>query len=79
MNKVTEIDATPVTVADGKNREGSSGTDQARPLFAWGLGLSSMLMVYYAATARVLDPLHLFLGLIIMGLALTPALVWARE
>jgi len=79
VNKVTEIDATPVTVADGKNREGSSGTDQARPLFAWGLGLSSMLMVYYAATARVLDPLHLFLGLIIMGLALTPALVWARR
>lgn len=79
MNNVTEIDAPPANEADGKIREGPADIEQGRRLFAWGLGLSSVLMVYYAATSQVADSLHLFLGLIIMALALTPALLWARR
>ena len=58
--------------------ETATSSGQAQRLFGWGLGITLILLLYYGASSRVADPLHLYLGLMIMVLAITPALVWAR-
>lgn len=57
------------------------GADRRRGqvLFRTGtLGLA-LLIGYYASVAQVEDPLHLYLGIIIMVLAIVPSLQWAER
>ena len=52
--------------------------ENARLLYYVGLGAVLTTGFYFGLTARVDDPLHLYLGLAIFGLATIPALVWAK-
>ena len=48
-------------------------------LFATGLAALAAALVYYALTAKVGDPVHLWYGLLIVVGASFPALMWAKR
>lgn len=52
---------------------------RGRKLFALGSLAAGALLVYYAVTAQVDDPLHLYQGLLMVLLAVLPSLLWARR
>ena len=52
---------------------------RGRKLFFLGAVAASGLLVYYAVTATVDDPLHLYQGMLMLFLALLPSLLWARQ
>lgn len=52
---------------------------QGNNFFRWGLiGLAGAVM-YYAYSAKVEDPLHLYIGLLMIVGAALPALMWAKR
>lgn len=57
---------------------GSTLAERGRMLFNTGATLLVAALVYLYFTANVVDPLHLFLGLLIFTLSLLPGLLWAR-
>ncbi|MFM1747502.1 MAG: hypothetical protein RLZZ188_1168 [Verrucomicrobiota bacterium] len=48
-------------------------------LFTGGVVITLGLLIYYGATSKLGEPLHLYLGLAMLALAVVPALVWARK
>jgi hypothetical protein len=68
------------TTGLGKVSGGTLG-DRAGPnkLYTYGLAGTAALLVYYAISAKVDDPLHLYLGLLIIVGSFYPALQWARR
>ncbi len=50
-----------------------------RQLFQFGLSAGVAIMLYYAVTAKVQDPLHLYLGEGIIALSILPGLRWAKQ
>jgi hypothetical protein len=52
---------------------------QGRRLFSFGLMATAVGIGYLAYNAKVADPIHLYLGIIIFFLAVLPALMWAKE
>jgi hypothetical protein len=65
-------------VVDYLNAPRRAGEPEDRSLFQIGVGGLIALILYYAYTASVDDPFHLYLGLIIMVLGCFPGLMWAR-
>lgn len=57
---------------------GGVHAQRGQQLFRTGIGLLALLLGYLAYTARINDPLHLYLGLAIFALASVPSLLWAR-
>ncbi len=52
---------------------------RSRQLFSTGVAVVIAAVGYYSYSAKVTDPLHLYLGLIILILATVPALMWAKR
>lgn len=52
---------------------------RGKKLFALGAVAAAGLLVYYAITAQVEDPFHLYQGMLILALAVLPSLLWARQ
>jgi len=74
----TEPNGTPVGF--GPIASSSIGTRSGSGrLFTAGLVATAALLFYYAFTAKVEDPIHLYLGLMIIVGAMYPALQWARR
>ncbi|HLP26606.1 MAG TPA: hypothetical protein VK477_13075 [Acidobacteriota bacterium] len=65
-------------VVDYLNAPRRAGEPEDRSLFRIGLGGLVALTIYYAYSAVVEDPLHLYFGLMILALGCLPALLWAR-
>ncbi len=57
----------------------SENQRRSHQLFRLGLGAALATAAYYVIKNDIADPLHLYLGLVIVGLAFLPALRWARE
>jgi hypothetical protein len=51
---------------------------RSRQLYRLGLGAALATVAYYIVKSDIADPLHLYLGIVIVGLAFYPALRWAR-
>lgn len=56
--------------------DGSTSEDQS--LFSYGLIGTIVMVAYFANTAKVDDPFHLYLGLTMLCLGCLPGLFWAR-
>ncbi|HWA85414.1 MAG TPA: hypothetical protein VG710_04265, partial [Opitutus sp.] len=54
-------------------------SDNARLLYYIGVGGVVAACGYFGVTAEVDDPLHLYAGLVILGLACLPGLIWAKN
>src|SRR6185312_7430984 len=52
---------------------------QGKKLFNFGLGATIAAMAYFGFNSNVADPVHLYLGLIMLFLAVLPALMWAKR
>ncbi len=65
-------------VVDYLNAPRRDGAPEDQSLFLIGVGGLVALTIYYAYTAVVEDPFHLYLGLIILALGCLPGLLWAR-
>jgi hypothetical protein len=74
MNEV-EVPSSPEVSPVGSRESKLRG----RKLFALGATAAGALLAYYAITAEVEDPLHLYQGMVILLLAVLPSLLWARE
>jgi hypothetical protein len=48
-------------------------------LFKFSLGGLGVVLFYLAYNAKVADPFHLYLGLLIVGLGFLPALLWLKQ
>jgi len=57
---------------------GGSNARRGHKLFLTGLALLAVALVYLTYQANVRDIFHLYLGLIMFSLAVTPSLLWAR-
>jgi hypothetical protein len=87
MNEVPELTPATTSTETGRMESGlgkvSSGplSDRSGPnrLYTYGLVGATALLVYYALSAKVDDPLHLYLGLMIVVGSFYPALQWARR
>lgn len=68
-----------VTSAAGSTQGSLETQRRSRRLF--GLGLIGLLglVAYYAITSQVDDPVHLYLGLLMIVFAVLPSLLWARR
>ncbi len=58
---------------------GSDHAKRGRALFRTGLALMVAAMAYLTYSAKVVDVLHLYQGLIIFALSFVPGLLWARS
>jgi hypothetical protein len=52
---------------------------RSRNLFKLGLATVGALLGYYAFTAKVADPIHLYQGLLMLVFSILPSLRWARQ
>jgi hypothetical protein len=52
---------------------------RSQRLFSFGVTGLAIGLAYFAFTANVADPFHLYGGLLIMGLAVLPCLLWAKR
>lgn len=52
---------------------------RSRKLFSLGFGAAAAGIFYYTYNAKVDDPLHLYLGQIIIILSILPGMLWARR
>jgi hypothetical protein len=68
-----------VPLAPEVPRSGASRRLAPRRLFAIGMAGLVSVLAYYSATNTADEPLHLYLGLLIMIGAVLPALLWARR
>jgi hypothetical protein len=57
---------------------GGANDARARRLYLTGLGLVGLALVHLGYNAKVDDPVHVFLGLIMFALSAVPSLLWAR-
>lgn len=60
--------------APGQRTDGAEDLN----LFRYGLLGTAVLVIYFAKSARVEDPVHLYLGLAILCLGCLPGLLWAK-
>jgi hypothetical protein len=58
---------------------GVGDEQQGRKLFITGSSGLAVALAYFAFTAKVADPVHLYLGLFILTLSILPGLLWARS
>ncbi|MBI5422675.1 MAG: hypothetical protein HZA32_01225 [Opitutae bacterium] len=65
-------------VVDYLNAPRRPGQHEDPMLFRFGLAGLAFLTLYYAKSAKVEDPFHLYFGLTILALGCLPALLWAR-
>ena len=52
---------------------------QSQRLFKVGFVAIAAILIYYGSTSKLTEPLHLYLGVIMLSLAALPALLWARS
>ena len=52
---------------------------RSRKLFGYGLGGIALAIGYYTYSAKVEDPLHLYLGQVMIILSVLPSLLWAKQ
>jgi hypothetical protein len=52
---------------------------QGQRLFTVGVVSVLGILIYYGSTSKLTEPLHLYLGVIMLALAALPALLWARS
>lgn len=67
------------TVAAAPTDETAAQRKRSRALFSTGVAGLVGFCVYYGATAKVEDPIHMYLGLGIAVLSALPALAWAKR
>jgi hypothetical protein len=72
---VTEPDATSAASA----RASLKAQRRSRRLFGLGVCVLLGLIAYYAITTQIDDPIHLYLGLLMIVFAVLPSLLWARR
>lgn len=71
------VDAEIVDYLNAPRKPGDAAHDQS--LFLYGLIGTAALVLYFAKSAHVDDPFHLYLGLLILCLGCLPALLWAKS
>lgn len=52
---------------------------QGQKLFNAGFVAVVAILIFYGSTSKLTEPLHLYLGVIMLALAVLPALLWARS
>lgn len=52
---------------------------QGQRLFNAGFVAVVAILIFYGSTSKLTEPLHLYLGVIMLALAVLPALLWARS
>lgn len=71
--------AFPEPGAAAAAQAGQTNTQRSRRLFGLGVLGVGLLLSYYAITAQVEDPIHLYQGLLMIVFAALPSLQWARR
>jgi hypothetical protein len=74
--KNSDVQPLPETKTGATVRESKL---RGKKLFAVGAAGAVALLAYYAVTAEVQDPMHLYQGMLILFLAVLPSLLWARQ
>lgn len=68
-----------MTELDPPRPQNDANLLRGRRLFGFGTVGVVLLVAYYANTASIEDPIHLYEGLAILVLAVLPSLLWARR